>query len=208
MDVSGLGQNTFSSLSSQDEAFRDADFLQVMLNEITHQDPLEPAETSKIVDNMRKLQELANSRYEKYRQDMAWARDLVGQAISVQQASLGEAEYEELMQRGIQPDRGYLTIEGRVENFKIMGESVWVTIDDKDYPIDNVRRIVPENRPDQYMELANNMIGRKVQYLSDDGTFAEGIVRQLDWNNAGEVFLTMDDDNRVLFNRVLSIAAA
>ena len=66
-------------------AFRNADFLKIMLNELQNQNPLEPQDTGKLVENMQKLQDLANTTYSKFRNDIRWAQDLVGKSVEVQQ---------------------------------------------------------------------------------------------------------------------------
>ena len=73
---------------SADGSLRDADFMKILLSEITNQDPFKPQDSAQIVEGMQKLQELANSRYEKSRDDQRWARDLIGGSVSVQQAQL------------------------------------------------------------------------------------------------------------------------
>ena len=57
MDISTLtGASPTTQVGDTSGAFRDADFLAIMLAELANQDPFEPQETSKLVDNMRKLQ--------------------------------------------------------------------------------------------------------------------------------------------------------
>ena len=64
--------------SENSSAFREADFMAIMLAELSNQDPFEPAETAKLVENAQKLQELSNTRFERYRNDLRWAQDLIG----------------------------------------------------------------------------------------------------------------------------------
>ena len=96
-----------SAANAQSDAFRNADFLKIMLSELAHQDPMQPQETSKIVENMQKLQELANTQYTKFRADIGWGQQLMGKTVNVQQMMIGESEKQKLINAGVRPDVGY-----------------------------------------------------------------------------------------------------
>jgi hypothetical protein len=196
MDVSPLlGENPSSRVSQDNNAaFRDANFLAIILAEISNQDPFEPMETSKLVENMQKLQDLANTRYTEYRNNLRFAQEIVGQGATVGQANLDDEEYQGLLDRGVNPDRGFGTVSGVVETYRTVGESVWVTIDGLDYPIDNIQRLdpAPDDNTDK-AALADHLIGRFVGYRADlQGTSGTGRVSDVRWNSDGEVLVVVD----------------
>lgn len=192
-------------------AFREADFLAIMLTEITNQDPFEPTETSKVVENMQKLQELANTQYGKFRNDMRWAQDLMNQEVSVQQEIITEQEAAKLTERGIKVGRGYESVQGTVENFRIVGESVWVTVDGFDYPIDNVKAVLADPNANgggqggggqSLAEIADTLLGRSVKTSEASGTVRE-VMKRID--DSGGYDLILDNGKRVQFSDVTSI---
>lgn len=186
-------------------AFRDADFLAIMLAELSNQDPFEPMETSKLVENMQKLQELANTRFERFRNDLRWAQELIGKEVTVNQAGLAEDEVKALRDRGLNPDVGYGVVNGTIGSYRVIGENVWVNIDDKDYKIDNVQRIEPRSSVDTKLDLANNLLGFFVSFSADtSGKQGAGIVSDVQWDAAGDVFLSVDG-KFVDYNKVTSI---
>jgi hypothetical protein len=181
-------------IDSQAQAFRNADFLKIMLSELSNQDPLSPQETSKIVENMQKLQELANTQYTKFRADISWAQQLMGQTVNVQQMMISEGERQQLVNAGLRPDVGFGNLDGEVTSFRQVGETVYVSIGEFDYPIDNVKQVRPQaqaNDPDYLTGIAGNLLGRNVGYRLDDGTMAQGQVTHVGYDTAGEVVLNI-----------------
>jgi|GEM_PF-3338085 len=191
-----LSAGSSSGRNDSNAAFRDADFMKILLAEITQQDPMQPQETSKIVEGMQKIQELANSRFEKFRDDQRWARDLAGQSVTVQQVQVDPGELTKLRERGLDPDIGYGSISGVVERYRVVDERVWVHANGKDYPIDNIRQVnPPAPGGEQLGTVAAGMLGRIVQYRSEDGTTStEGLVGAVGFGSAGGVVLTIGDE--------------
>jgi hypothetical protein len=182
-----------SAAEAQSSAFRNADFLKIMLSELAHQDPLQPQETSKIVENMQKLQELANTQYTKFRADIGWGQQLLGKTVNVQQLMIGDAEKQKLIDAGLNPDVGFGNVDGKVTGFRQVGEKVYLAIGDHDYPIDNVKQVRPEgNDPDYLANLAGNLLGRTVGYKMDDGTTGKGKVTDVGYDATGEVMLNIN----------------
>lgn len=186
------GNATAANTLDQQKSFRETDFMKIILAEITQQDPFKPQETGKIVDDMQKLQELANSKYEKFRDDQRWARDLIGQPVTVQQMAITKAEADKLRDQGIAADVGYGSKIGEVETYRVVGETVYVSVDGKDYPIDNVKQVQPKQRDGAYLaELSEGMLGRRIQYWGETPTdLAEGVVTAVSLNN-GDISLTV-----------------
>lgn len=208
MPISALGamDNPAARLDNNSmSAFRDADFLSIMMAELANQDPFEPMETSKLVENMQKLQDLANTRHESFRNDLRWAQEILGQSVTVNQAGLSEQETRNLRDRGLNPDVGYDFVSGRVESYRVVGEQAWIHVNGKDYKIDNVQRINPDQSSDHNLQLANNLLGFFITYSEDmQGQRGGGIVSDVQWNERGEVFLTVG--NRFVdYNAITSI---
>lgn len=185
--------SSLTAAQSQADAFRNADFLKIMLSEITSQDPLQPQDTSKIVENMQKLQDLANSQYTKFRDDVRWGQDLIGKQVNVQQQSISDSAAQAEINQGLAPDVGYGNVTGKVDAFRQVGQTVYVTVNGHDYPIDNVKQVVPlKNDPAQLADLAGHLLGTKVTFhratASDTGS---GTVTNLGYDTDGNVVLTV-----------------
>lgn len=196
MSTSAVTSSTSSGglIDAQAQAFRNADFLKIMLSELANQDPMKPQETSKIVENMQKLQELANTQYTKFRADIQWGQQLLGKTVNVQQMMISEGEKQKLLNTGVRPDVGFGNLDGKVTSFRQVGETVYVTIGDHDYPIDNVKQVRPEsgNDPDYLADIAGNLLGRTVGYRLDDGTMSQGRVTHVGYDTAGAVMLNIN----------------
>jgi len=198
MDIASLA-NSQPPVGGNDrtqQAFREADFLSIMLTELTNQDPFQPSETAKIVENMQKLQELANTNYEKFRGDLRWGQDLVGQPVTVSQSAVSADEAAILADRGINVDIGYGTVQGVVSGYRSVGETVWLAIDDKDYPIDNVQQITPAAADaGRIAGIADGFVGRQVRYWDPEaGSFKDGKVQSVAWDGSGQVLLQVDNE--------------
>lgn len=202
MDISALTAPPSSAQGDGiQKSFREADFLAVMLTEITNQDPFQPTETAKMVEQMQQLQSLANSNFEKYRADIQWADNLVGKEITVTQVNMSTAEVQVLAERGVNADVGFGNVTGTVDTYRTVGETVWVSIGGKDYPIDNVQGITPEARanPARLAELSAGLLGRQVTYLPTDGKdLKTGRVDGLAMTAAGDVVLSVGDKSILL----------
>lgn len=197
MDIASVlnqGRGTAKLDGDNSAAFREADFMAIMLSEITNQDPFEPTETAKMVENMQKLQELSNSKFEKFRDDIRWAQDLVGKDVTANQQFLTAEEQAGLEVRGVLPDPGFGLVDGQVDSYKVVGENVWVSIDGRDYPIDNVQQIKPPGEDTMgYANLADNLLGNEVTYIGADLTLQSGKVERVTWVG-DEINLTVDGE--------------
>jgi flagellar hook assembly protein FlgD len=152
-------------------AFRSADFLKIMLTEVTNQNPLEPQDSGKLVDNMQKLQELANTTYTKFRSDITWGQNLMHQTVSVAQQAIDPGEKEKLTNKGLKPDVGFGQVAGIVSSFRVVDQQVYVTVNDHDYPIDNVRQIIPETTSPGYLaSMADQLLGKTVVFKDSTAT--------------------------------------
>jgi flagellar hook assembly protein FlgD len=172
MDIAALtrGANTAGTNTAESQkAFRDADFMKMLLTEITQQDPFKPQDTSHIVEGMQKLQELANSRYTKFRDDQKFAQTLMSKEVTVNQVSLTANEREALKARGLDPDVGFGVVTGKVESYRVVDETVYVNVKGKDYPIDNVYQINPIQHDSSYLAtLSSGVLGANATYYVDD----------------------------------------
>jgi len=190
------------------QAFRNADFLKIMLAEVTNQNPLEPQETSKLVDNMQKLQELANTTYAKFRDDIKWAQNLNGQSVSVQQQALDPKQKEALVNKGLTPDVGYQQVTGKVTGFRVVDQVVYLQIGNHDYPADNVRQVLPESSGPNYLAtMADQLLGKRVVYFKPDGSAANGLVTSVSLDDKQELQLEVGGQ-RVPYKDVKQIGVA
>ena len=197
--------NSASALDNQAEAFRNADFLKIMLSELSNQDPLAPQETSKIVENMQKLQELANSQYDKFRADITWAQDLMGKEVNVQQMSITDTKRQSLVNAGVRPDVGYGNLDGTVDGFRQIGEIVYVSVGDHDYPVDNIKQVKPQQFDPTYLaSLARDLLGMNVGFSKSDQTQSQGIVSDIAYDPNGEILLNINGEG-VPYANILKI---
>jgi Flagellar hook capping protein - N-terminal region len=202
------GSSAQAAADAQSQAFRNADFLKIMLSELANQDPLKPQETSKIVENMQKLQELANSQYEKFRADISWAQDLLGKTVNVQQMSISDVERQSLVNQGVRPDVGFNNLDGEVSGFRQVGEVVYVSIGEHDYPVDNIKQVRPQKFDPNYLAgLANDLLGLNVGFKREDGTQASGKVSDVAYDAEGEVLLNINGE-AVPYRSILKIGLA
>lgn len=203
--ISSTAPKAASTAGDPQAAFRNADFLKIMLSEVTNQSPLDPQDTSKLVENMQKLQELANTTYAKFRADVGWAQDLMGKNVSVSQQALSPQEKEKLVNKGLRPDVGYQQVSGSVEGFRVVDQVVYVSVKGKDYPVDQIRQIVPQAQSDAHLaEVANQMLGRQVVYTGEDGKPAHGTVKSVRWGEGSDIKLDVEGQS-VSFAKVLQI---
>jgi flagellar hook assembly protein FlgD len=206
--LSAAGSSTLSNATDSTKSFRNADFLKIMLAEVSNQSPFDPQETSKLVENMQKLQELANSTYDKYRADLKWAQDLMGKSVNVQQQPLDGKQAEALQNKGLKPDIGYGNKNGVVSSFRVVDETVYVTVNDKDYPVDNVKQVIPENDgADALAAAANQLLGRKIGWFNDQGQQKAGVVTEVLRGADGALRARVGSD-LVVYDRITSIGTA
>lgn len=199
--------NNTTSANSVD-AFRDADFLKIMMTEITNQNPLDPQDTSKLVDNVQKLQELANTTYEQFRNDMTWAQQLMGQTVSVQQQGISDADKQKQLDKGLKPDVGFGQVSGRVTSFRTVDQVVYVTVGDHDYPMNNVKQVVPDAHNAQYLStMADQLLGKTVAYLDSTSTLKSGQVTSVKYNATGDLMVQVGGE-AVPFDSISQIGVA
>jgi flagellar hook assembly protein FlgD len=205
--VSGTSTGGGATPTDSTQAFRNADFLKIMLAEVTNQNPLEPQETSKLVDNMQKLQELANTTYQKFRGDIDWAQNMIHQTVSVQQSALDPKEEEALKNKGLKPDVGFQQVQGVVTSFRVVDQTVYVTVKDKDYPIDNVKQIVPDTANGGYLaSMADQLLGKNVVFKGQNGN-ATGQVTAVMAEADGSLSLEVGG-KKVPYDSVIQIGVA
>jgi flagellar hook assembly protein FlgD len=212
MDISALNNNSSAGAPAGtsdgiQSAFRTADFLKVMLSELSHQDPMSPQDTSKIVENMQKLQELANTQYTKFRNDVGWAQNLMGQQVEVQQqGGLDEKTITAYMNRGLNPDVGFANKSGVIKSFRVLGESVYVQVGDYDYPIDNVKQVIPNAKdPATLSRVADQLMGREVGYKDRAGASKQGTVTAVGWGTDGQVQLEIGGSLTIPYSSITAI---
>jgi flagellar hook assembly protein FlgD len=203
--VNNSGSNNSTTSSNSVDAFRDADFLKIMMTEITNQNPLDPQDTSKLVENVQKLQELANTTYQKFRSDLSWGQQLMGQTVSVQQQGIDDQAKQKLLDKGLKPDIGYSQVSGRVSSFRTVDQTVYVTVNDHDYPLDNVKQIVPDAHNAQYLAtMADQLLGKTVAYRDSESATHTGQVTSVKYDAKGDVLVQVGG-NAVPFDSITQI---
>lgn len=205
--AAGSSTNSAAAKANQ-QAFGNADFLSIMLSEITNQDPLNPSDTSKMVESMRQLQVLANTANEKFRADVTWAQQMVGSMVNVTQVVATPEQEQDMRDVGLNPDIGYGNKDIRVEGFRVIDQTVWIQAQDgKQYPIDNLKQVL-NNRfdTDALAEISNRMLGMRVGYLSgvDGTTRKEGVVTGVGYDSDGKINLAVDG-GYIRYDDVISI---
>ena len=200
--------STAKSGSADLDQFRNADFLKIMMSELSQQDPFKPQETSQIVENMQKLQELANTQFNKFRGDQTWAQDLIGKSVDAKQMAISDDQKKALVQAGLNPDVGYGNVSGPVDSYRVVNQTVYVSIGGKDYPTDNVTQVNPSTGSATYLaELANSLLGRQVSYTgADAASTGAGVVTSVA-NRDGKVMLNINGQD-VPFDTVTKISVA
>ncbi len=201
------GASSAASTKASQQAFGNADFLSIMLTEITNQDPLNPSDTSKMVEGMRQLQVLANTQNEKFRADVTWAQQMVGSVVNVTQVAATDAEKQAYLDAGLNPDVGYGNKDIRVQGFRVVDQQVWLQTDDgKNYPVDNIKQVLNDRFDTNTLtETASRLLGMRIGYLTgSDGARKEGIVSSVGYDANGSVVLGVDK-GYVRYDDVVSI---
>jgi hypothetical protein len=195
-----------SVATNQANAFRNADFLKIMLSEITTQDPMQPEDTAKMVEEMQQLQLLSNTQYQAFRDDLKWAQQLIGQRVNVQQQAIDDTTKQTQINAGLNPDVGFSTVTGAVTSFRQSGQSVYVTVNGHDYPIANVAQVLPpKDDPTTLASIANQLLGLQVSfYRSDASDTGSGQVSNVAYDTDGNVALTVGTE-QVPFSHLQSI---
>jgi len=193
--TSGTATNQADKAKSTQQAGGIADVLSIMLTEITNQDPLNPSDTSKMVEGMRQLQSLANATSEKNRADITWAQQMVGSMVNVSQVVATAAEKTRMVNAGLKPDVGFANKDIRVDGFRVIDQQVWIqSTDGNNYPIDNIKQVL-NNRYDTkaLSETSNRMLGMKVSYIADtNGTRKDGVVTSVGYDSNGVIALAVN----------------
>jgi flagellar hook assembly protein FlgD len=201
-------QNAASSATSSASAYRDADFMKILLAEVTTQDPTNPMDTDKMISGIQQLQQLANTSFQKTRDDIRWAQDLVGKTVNVTQMGITDTEAKKLQDKGLIPDIGYGNLDGRVESFRIVDETAYVSIGGKDYPIDNVKQVRTSSKdPAALGAAAQQYLGTTVGYYDSQSKRVSGTVTALQWGSTtGEIELTVGG-KQVPISKIVAITA-
>lgn len=207
--VAASSTSASNALNNQLSAFRDANFMQIILTEVTNQDPMNPSDTSKMVESMQQLQALANTNYEKFRADVTWGQGLVGKMVNVSQMGITDAEAKSYKDAGLNVDVGYNNLNGRVDSFKVVNQSVWVTVNGKDYPVDNVKQVKSDTYNTQDLtETAQRLLGTTVKYTSNaSGGSSTGTVTSVGYDDNGKLALGINGKGYITYDSLLAITA-
>lgn len=178
-------------------ALQNANFMQIMLAEITTQDPTQPEDTSQMVQEMESMQQLANTQAQAYQDNLKFAQQMVGQQVNVQQQQLSAADQATEQSEGLNPNVGSGTVTGTVTSFKDINQSVYVTVGGYDYPIANVTQVMPAgNNPNTLSTVAQQMLGTTVGWnqsatATTAASSGSGVVTGVSFDSNGNVQLTV-----------------
>jgi flagellar hook assembly protein FlgD len=199
-----------AAASATSAALQNANFMQIMLAEITTQDPTQPEDTSQMVQEMESMQQLANTQAQAYQNNLKFAQQLVGEQVNVQQQQLSATDLATQQAEGLNPSVGSGTNSGSVTSFKDIDQSVYVTVGGYDYPIANVTQVMPpSNSPSTLASAAQAMLGHTVGYTlpataSTPASSASGQVTGVSFDNNGNVQLSVGS-TLVPYNAITSI---
>jgi len=195
--MSSIAATSTSTSTSSTDAYSgltSADFMKIMLTELTQQNPLEPADTKDLIANLRELQGLLTEQVAKKRSDLSWASELVGQTVTVSQSLVTNDEYNGLVDSGLTPDIGASSASGTVDSYKVVDDEVWISVGGYDYPIDNVTATTPASGASNLAtlaELGSSLNGRTIDYLDSSGSIVSGTVTGVNIGDDGEYTLTV-----------------
>lgn len=188
-------QSSSASSSSSDaySGLTTDEFIKIMLTELVNQDPMEPAKTADMVENLREVQSLLASQQEEQRADLSWAGELVGRTVTVSQSLVTNSEYNALLEDGLNPDVGAGSVTGNVTSFAVVDDQVWIEVDGHDYPIDNVTSLdTASSTASTLTELGASLSGRTVSYEDASGTVRSGTVTSVNLADDGSFTMTID----------------
>jgi flagellar hook assembly protein FlgD len=178
-------------------ALQNANFMQIMLAEITTQDPTQPEDTSQMVQEMESMQQLANTQAQAYQNNLKFAQQMIGQQVNVQEQQLDATDLATQQSEGLNPNVGSGTVNGTVTSFKDINQSVYVTVGGYDYPIANVTQVMPAtNNPSTLSTVAQQMLGTTVGWTTpatstSAASSSSGVVTGVSFDNNGNVQLNV-----------------
>jgi flagellar hook assembly protein FlgD len=202
-----------AAASATSAALQNANFMQIMLAEITTQDPTQPEDTSQMVQEMESMQQLANTQAQAYQNNLKFAQQLVGEQVNVQQQQLSASDLANEQSQGLNPSTGDGTNSGTVTSYKDINQSVYVTVGGYDYPIANVTQVMPaSNSPSTLAAAAQSMLGNTVGYTipattTTPASGASGQVTGVSFDSNGNVQLTVGN-TLVPYSAITSISSA
>jgi flagellar basal-body rod modification protein FlgD len=123
--------NQVSTTQSTSTGFGSADFMQMLMTQLTHQDPLEPMNDSEMMNQITQLNSLQqleqiNTSIQQSAQNnqSTYAASLIGKMVSI--STNGTSK------------------EGRVTGFSIVSGTTNVQLDNDSYPLDEVMKVWEE----------------------------------------------------------------
>ena len=103
---------------------------------------------------------------------------------------------------------GYQQVTGKVTGFRVVDQVVYLQVGAHDYPADNVKQVIPESNGPQYLAtMADQLLGKKVVYLKEDGSAGNGTVTSLSLDDKQELQLEVGGV-RVPYKNVKQIGVA
>jgi flagellar basal-body rod modification protein FlgD len=200
-----------AAASATSAALQNANFMRIMLAEITTQDPTQPEDTSQMVQEMESMQQLANTQAQAYQNNLKFAQQLVGEQVNVQQQQLSATDLANQRAEGLNPSVGNATNSGTVTSYKDISQTVYVTVGGYDYPIGNVSQVMPpSNSPSTLAAAAQAMLGKTVAWTipasaGAPASSASGQVSGVSFDSSGNVQLNVGNA-QVPYSAITGIA--
>jgi hypothetical protein len=92
-----------------------------------------------------------------------------------------------------------------VDNFRVLDQQVWISVRGHDYPIDNLKQIVPEARQGEYLsQMADQLLGKHVAYKNEKGEIKGGTVSAVKYDDKGSLQVQIGE-SAIPFTQVVQI---
>lgn len=157
-------------------------FLNLLMAEMTNQNPLEPMSNTEFVTQMAQFTSLQAMQTMNYNTNASYATSLVGKTVRISQAGADSVD----VQRGL------------VTAVQMNGKSFTVTVNGKNYELSSVKEVISaeDNANESDLIYASGFIGRTVtiEFVDETGDriYVEGKVDSVEKQN-GEAMVVIED---------------
>lgn len=188
------GFNGFGQLSSEE-------FIKVLTEELTHQDPFQPQDSGALLEQLSSLRNI---------ESQMMLQDQIGALVLQNQMTAAGNMIGKLV---VGMDDQNMSISGVVESVRVVDEKVMVGLDngkqlamDRIMEVDDLSQIeslVLENQ----VSTASQLIGRVVRGFNELGAEASGLVMSVTVEN-GKPVLELDSGHKLGIDRLTRVSAA
>ncbi len=189
-----VGENGFATLSS-------AEFIRIMTEELTHQDPLKPQDSAALLEQLSSLRDIESQ--------MALQESLESLVLQNQLATAGNIIGKAVS--GL--DDSNAMISGVVEAIRVVEEEVWVRLESgQQLKMNNVVQVDDLNQIESLVlenqvSTAGQLIGCDVQGINENGLTVNGVVTSVVVED-GLPMLELTSGHKLAIDRLLRVSAA